>query len=496
MRRFRPLHLTAALLRWLVYGTAAVLVLVMVGIAAVETGWVKNQIRRLIVRQANNYLTVTLDIGRLDGSIFRGLTLGDVRLSEAGKTIVSVDEVSVNYSIRELFEPGLIIRHVRLTRPHVIVAKLADGRWNLGALVKRERRDRERSGPGRPIHVLAIEIVDGDVEFEGRPRARSVHAPSRYAPLNASFTYDYVPVTWKVNFARVSWAGDAEHLAMQQVSGGLSVGPDGWQFDSLSVQTPQSAFIVSGRVNRDTKPTSPRSSRRGEALRVQEWSSVLGALRNIDVDSAFSLALTGPVNRLATEIDLKSDRGDVRSSLVLDTSVDGWHGTGRAQRRPLRFFALAQQTGPCVGRDRQPHVRPRSRPGPPLSAGRIHVQRTARRLHRLRGKRRQSTRHVDRDRRTDRGCDRPRVRIDISSHVRIDWHRFSVRVSLPGRGHRDGPDEASAGGAHHSRRKPAGARQLRRQRSVRDTRVHQGRRDIWRVGISRRGDCGGHGRHD
>src|ERR1700754_174331 len=128
MPRFRPLHLTKAALRFLLRAIAALLLLVVLVIVAVETGWVKEQICRLIVRQANNFLTATVDIGRLQGSIFRGLTLGDVRLVQDGQTIISIDEVSLSYSIRELFEPGLIIRRIRLTRPHVVAAKRADGR--------------------------------------------------------------------------------------------------------------------------------------------------------------------------------------------------------------------------------------------------------------------------------------------------------------------------------------------------------------------------------
>ena len=46
----------------LVYLTVALLVLVGVALAVLETAWAKNQIRALIVRQANEYLTATLAI--------------------------------------------------------------------------------------------------------------------------------------------------------------------------------------------------------------------------------------------------------------------------------------------------------------------------------------------------------------------------------------------------------------------------------------------------
>src|ERR1700693_5101351 len=96
--------------RVVVYTVAAVLIVVGLAIAALETGWGKNQIRGLIVRQANQYLTATLEIGRLEGTLLRGIQLGDIRLSRDGETIVSIDDVSLSYSLRELFEPGTIIR--------------------------------------------------------------------------------------------------------------------------------------------------------------------------------------------------------------------------------------------------------------------------------------------------------------------------------------------------------------------------------------------------
>ena len=40
---------------------------------------------------------------------------------------------------------------------------MADGRWDLGALVKRESREEERTGPKRPIEIQSIEVVDGRV---------------------------------------------------------------------------------------------------------------------------------------------------------------------------------------------------------------------------------------------------------------------------------------------------------------------------------------------
>src|SRR5687768_3957216 len=178
MRFRRPLQLARVLARGLVYTVAVILVLVAAGLAALQTGWAKNQLRSLIVRQANQYLTATLEIGRLEGSIFRGIQLGDIRLSRGGDTLVSIDDVSLSYSIRELFERGTIIRRLRVARPRVIAARQPDGRWNLGALVKREARQNQSTGPRRPIRILAIEVADGTVTLQDPLTFGAARVPS------------------------------------------------------------------------------------------------------------------------------------------------------------------------------------------------------------------------------------------------------------------------------------------------------------------------------
>ena len=65
--------------------------------------------------------------------------------------------------------------------------------------------------------------------------------PSQFNHLNARFTFDYVPVTWKLAFEKASWQGIPGELTMNRLSGGISSGSDGWAFSDLSVETPAAA---------------------------------------------------------------------------------------------------------------------------------------------------------------------------------------------------------------------------------------------------------------
>jgi autotransporter translocation and assembly factor TamB len=326
LRRLRTVSTRVA--KALIGLAAVLLILVAVGLAVVETGWAKNRLRDLIVRQANQYLTATLSIGSLGGSLVRGLELGDISLSRDGRTLVHIDQVELEYSIRELYQEGTIIRRVRLTRPHVVGAKMADGRWDLGALVKRESREQERTGPGRPIQIQSIQVIDGRVSLQDPLDFGAAHVPTDFESLNASFSFAYFPVRWTLVFDRVSWTGHAPDLSVQPLSGRFGRGPGGWFFENFSVHTARSAFTLDGRINTEDKPTALDLRVRAPRFAFQEWGGVIRGLKNIAVDASFDTSLKGPVNALETDLHFTGTGGSIKGRLTLDTSVPGWHATG------------------------------------------------------------------------------------------------------------------------------------------------------------------------
>jgi autotransporter translocation and assembly factor TamB len=304
------------------------LILIGVGISVLETGWAKNRLRDLMVVQANQYLNATLTIGRLGGSILRGLELGDVRLTREGRDLVRIDEIALAYSIRELIESGTVIRRIRLTRPQFEITRLPDGRWDLGAIVKRERREGPRSGPNRPIQIQRVEITGGRVRLNNPLDFGAAHAPTEYDNLDATFGFAYFPVRWRLDFERLTFVGRAPDLTMSQLTGGLGTGPGGWFFDRLSIATPRSAYTLNGRVVRGGQPTSLDLDVHATRFAFQEWSGVLRGLRNIAIDGSFDAALKGPLSRLGTDIRLSGTGGSVSGHLTLDTTVPGWRGAG------------------------------------------------------------------------------------------------------------------------------------------------------------------------
>ena len=310
------------------YVVAAVLAIVLAAIGVLETGWAKNEIRALIVRQANEYLTATLEIGELNGSLLRGLRLDHIRLSQNNQPIVTIDQIDLSYSLRELWQNGTVIRRIRLTRPRVVGAKLADGRWNLGALVKRESRAEQRSGPGRAIEILSIEVVDGTVRLNDPLQFGAAHVPTDFEHLDATLSYSYRPVNWTLTFTNAAFVGRAPDLTITKLAGAFGNGDGGWHFDNLFVQTALTTFTLNGRVRKSDRPTVLDLQVHAPRFAFQEWGGILHGLDRIAVTSHFDARLRGPVARLGTDLQLQGTGGSVNGHLVLDTTIPGWHGAG------------------------------------------------------------------------------------------------------------------------------------------------------------------------
>jgi autotransporter translocation and assembly factor TamB len=320
--------LSATLIKILIGLVAAILILAGLALAVVETGWAKGLIRDLIVRQANNYLTATLSIGRFEGSLLRGIQIGDLNVARGNETLIHVDEIALSYNLRELFQRGVVIERVRLTRPVVVIARVPGGGWDIASLVKRDAHQGERTGPARPIQVQSIEITDGHVTLRDPLTFGAAHVPTDFASLNALFSFAYYPVHWTFAFERVAFAGHAPELSVNPLSGRFGHGDHGWFFEKFAVRTAQSSFTLDGTVDNVATPTVLDLRVAADRLAFQEWSGVLNGLQNIAVTTTLDVSLKGPVNTLATNLRLAGNGGTVSGRVTLDTTVPGWHAAG------------------------------------------------------------------------------------------------------------------------------------------------------------------------
>jgi hypothetical protein len=330
-------------MRGLAYSVAAVVATALLVWVALQTDWAKDRLRALAVRQANQFLAGTLSIRELRGSLFGDLDLRGVTVALDGRTVISIDELQLSYSFRELLGGGTSIRRIRVLQPVVLAARDADGRWNLSSLVKRNASPRP-TGPGRRIQIQAIEIDNGRVTLGGPVRFGAVHLPEVYTGLNVRLSLEYQGGRWAVALAPASFSGSTPDLQVNRLEGGIADDTHGLEFRNLLVQTPRSQFVLDGRIDRRSSPSRLPLSVEAGRFAFQEWSGLLPGLSRIAIESGFTAHLDGPLSALATRLALHSNGG------ILHPGYHGprLDGPGVGRRRAPRPRGLAEPAGPPV----------------------------------------------------------------------------------------------------------------------------------------------------
>jgi len=109
------------------------------------------------------------------------------------------------------------------------------------------------------------------------------------------------------------------------------------------VQTARSTYTLDGTINTEVKPTVLDLRVQAPRFAFQEWSGVIRGLRNIAVEASFDTSLKGPVNKLATDLQLSGTGGGVKDDSRSTRRSPRLARRGRRRRRSAEFSALADR---------------------------------------------------------------------------------------------------------------------------------------------------------
>src|SRR3954467_418419 len=243
----RATHVLLVVLMLVVGATAAAVIVS-------QTAWFKNWLRGYIVRQANTYLNGTLSIERLGGNLFFGVEMENVGVSMDGSQVVAVKDLGLNYNVFQLLTKGLSVESIRLDQPVIYLRREGDT-WSLSRLVKKQETEADRSGPMKPIAIDTIGISDGSVVLQSPVGTSGVEVPKRFDHLDAKLSFKYEPVRYSIEITHVSFRGSEPAIALNALSGGISVKDDTVFIDKLAIRTSETSLSANGAVQQYlTKP--------------------------------------------------------------------------------------------------------------------------------------------------------------------------------------------------------------------------------------------------
>jgi autotransporter translocation and assembly factor TamB len=310
MRYLRRLLQVIAIVGTLLVGIVAVSLIVS------QTPWFKDWLRRYIVRESKQYLNGELTIGKLGGNLFFGVNLDDVAVDVSGQRVVAVKGLVVDYSIFDFISKGIVLDEIKLNQPMIRLERDANG-WNVARLVKRQRKEADREGPGRPVSMASIEIADGNLSVRDVVGTSGVNIPEQIADLDLKGSFEYAPVHYTFVLEHASFKGAAPQIAISQATGKISVRDDNLYLDQVAISTAESALRVSGVIE-DYLATPVIKVTSSGNVSLPELGRVVPAVAPYRLHPTFEVKANGPANRLAMDLNVRSDAGNVRGQLTAD----------------------------------------------------------------------------------------------------------------------------------------------------------------------------------
>ena len=314
MRAIRRLLQIVAVLGTLLVGTVAAALIVS------QTPWFRDWLRRYIVRESKQYLNGELTIGRLGGNLFFGVQLADVAVDVSGERVIAIKGLEVDYSIATLISEGIVLDRIELVEPAIRLDRQPEG-WNVGRLVKEQRKEAEREGPRRPVALQSIEISDGTLDIvqnggeNGVPDAYEL--PARIENLDVRAAFEYAPVHYSIDIQHASFRGRSPDLTLQQFAGRISVRDDNLYFESVSLETADSSLSAAGVVEQYLKTPVVKLTSTGR-LSLPEIGRVVPAASGYPLHPAIDVKASGPTDALVLDLNVRSEAGNIQGVLTTD----------------------------------------------------------------------------------------------------------------------------------------------------------------------------------
>lgn len=296
-----------------------------------QTGWFKDWLRRYIVRESSQFLNGELQIGRLSGNLFFGVSLSDVALVQNGQRIITFKDLKVDYSVLDMASQGIVLDEIEMNQPVVLAAKGADG-WNLMRLVKKQAEENKRRGPGRPVTIRLIRIHDGRVRVD-----RGDNNVTEITDLDTAVGFRYVPVSFTIDIGKIALKSANPNLALDELSGVVKVAGEDITLQRLYVRLPQTELRVNGAVRRYKETPQLDLTVASSKLTFPEIGPFLPAVRNIHTVPSFTVKVKGPLARMQTTVDLKSGAGAAAGNVTLDLASPKKRIDGDLQVRDINL---------------------------------------------------------------------------------------------------------------------------------------------------------------
>ncbi len=306
---------------------------VVIALLATRTVIFHDWLRRYVTSEIASVLNGDVSIGRLNGNLLTGVELDDVRIMQAGKPVVLIRNVGLRYNVIDFITTGIVIDSVRITQPRITLVRSRDG-WNVASLVKAQRQEADRQGPARTIRIAEIGVSDGAVTIDDQAAggtSSAVRLPASIDRIDLAGSYAYEPVRMTIRLGHVSFRASRPDLALNSLSGQISVRNDDVFLEKLAVRTAESSVLIDGEIRHYLETPAFNIAASSDKLTVREFGGLVPALAGSTLQPALEVKTAGPLSDLQLEANVRSSAGNLKGHVRGDMESEARTARGSVQ---------------------------------------------------------------------------------------------------------------------------------------------------------------------
>jgi autotransporter translocation and assembly factor TamB len=309
------------------------LFLIAVGLVATQTGFFRNYLRGLIVKQAAQYLNGTLTIQQLRGSVLTGVELDGVTLQHEGQTAVAMNRLALSYDPITLIKQGLILRNLTLDDPTVLLQRDNAG-WNFSRFVKTRKNTNGKGAP--PLTIETLNVNNGHVIVRDQGRLLE-----DVTSLNTKLRFAYHKPGVEFDITQLS--GRSPDVNIHKLAGNLRFDEGATHVGDLGVETDRSNFVTTFAWAGGSEPLAGRKfdvTLHATRLSLPEVGRFFKPLAGINIEPAVDVTAHGTFAALAMEVNVVSSEGNAHGPLVghFGANPSGLEGTLDVQHVDLQHI--------------------------------------------------------------------------------------------------------------------------------------------------------------
>jgi autotransporter translocation and assembly factor TamB len=235
------------------YTGIGLFILILLFFSASQTSTFREYLRKTVIEQANKNLNGTLNIGKIDGTIFTSIILRNTVLNMGRDTLLNAGKIEIRTSPLQLLLKKIKIRKFEIVKAQISLIVDSTGKLNISKLTRPSTSDTSKSAFPFKIEVMNFNLSNIDFSFQ---RFDFAGSKAYYDTLTMNdFRVNNLKLSlnafadinnneYELDLADLSFKPNINNFALEKLSGQFAVNKKELFANNLEIKTTNSEILL------------------------------------------------------------------------------------------------------------------------------------------------------------------------------------------------------------------------------------------------------------